>query len=87
MEKKEMGEGTKTPLPESVQILLSATPTPFEHLTGRFSAVSEQNIAELSAMIDINFRVNYPHPDPDRLQTFVQRIERGELPSALVLET
>ena len=68
---------------ESAATLESAQQAPFDKFAGKFSG----NVEELTAMIDIRFRVNYPTWNQEKTDEMVRRIEAGELPSKLVLET
>ena len=81
-------EGTQAPIHESHASMYSAVPKSMKHLAGRFAGISEQNVKELTAMHDIEFRLTYAsHNNPAKLQELIRRMGAGELPSQLVLET
>lgn len=68
---------------ESARTLQAAQQRPYDQFASKFAG----NVKELTAMIDLRHRVNYPVWDQARTDEMVQRIKNGELPSALVLET
>ena len=68
---------------ENCDALASSQRAPFDIFAVRF----RDSLEELTAMIDLRFRLNYPTPDKKRTMEFTGRIENGELPSKLVLET
>jgi hypothetical protein len=70
-------------LAESAATLYRAQQPPFDQFANKF----EGDIQQLTAMIDIRFRVNYPSWNQTRTDEMVNRIRNGELPSNLVLET
>lgn len=73
-------EGTKVPLPlhESHAIMYEVCPKTMKHLADRFAGVSEQNVKELTAMHDIQFRLTYAsHNNPAKLQELIRRMEGG----------
>ena len=68
---------------ESARLLEEDHQPPYDQFVSRFAG----NDKELTAMIDLRFRVNYPIWDQTRTDEMVRRIKNGELPSKLVLET
>lgn len=78
----------RTTVAEAHKSLYYAVPATMEHLSKRFAAISEQNVRELTAMIDIQFRLTHASfRNPIKLEELITRIANGESPSKLVLET
>lgn len=67
---------------ESAETLRKAQQPPYDQFAAKFAG----NVKELTAMIDLRHRVNYPVWDQAKTDKMVERIRNGELPSVLVLE-
>ena len=68
---------------ESAETLRRAQQPPYDEFSTKFAG----NVKELTAMIDLRARLNYPFSDRAKTDKMVERIRKGELPSVLVLET